>query len=170
MSTAYFPSAYFSYVIYGANGTSVPGPNPGANWMFDVLEEIALSLKSIFGSAPVRIFIDPNDFSVNVPYSGTTVEIGVKSLDSQPFSESTDFDFVLLTKTEIRIRTKSTDNKSEDIGLVISKTFQELTGNDFGTTCVPSRSKIIGTRMMHEGLGVYDLRFVLETQQVVTAV
>jgi len=168
MSTAYFPPAYFSYVIYGATGSPGPGPSPPPNWMFDVLEEIALSMRSIYGNASVRIFIDPNDFSVNEPYVGTKLEIGVKSLDSIPFSESADF--VLVMKSEIRIRTKSPDNKPEDIGLVISRTFQELTGNDFGTICVPAKSKIVGTQMMHEGSGVYDLRFVLETHQVVAAV
>lgn len=170
MSTAYFPPAYFSYVIYGATGSPGPGPSPMPNWMFDVLDEIALSMRSIYGNSSVRVFIDPNDFTINQPYQATTVEIGVKSLDSIPFSESTDFDFVLVMKSEIRIRTKSPNDKPEDIGLVISRTLQELTGNDFGAICVPARSKIIGTRMMHEGSGVYDLRFVLETQQVVAAV
>lgn len=170
MSTAYFPPAYFSYVIYGATLSTGPGPSPAPNWMFDVLEEIALSLRTIYGNASVKIFIDPNDFTEDEPYRGTTVEIGVKSLDSIPFSDSTDFDFVLVTKTEIRIRTKSSNDLAADIGLVISKTIQKLTGNDFGTTCIPSRSRIVGTRMSHEGLGVYDLRFVLETQQVVAAV
>lgn len=170
MSTAYFPPAYFSFVTYGATGSPTPGPSPMPNWMFEVLEEIALSLRSIYGNSSVRIFIDPNDFTINEPYLGTTVEIGVKSLDSNPFTDSADFDFVLVMKSEIRIRTKSPNDKPEDIGLVISRTFQELTGNDFGAICVPSRSKIIGTSMTHEGLGVYDLRFVLETQQIVATV
>lgn len=169
MSISYFPAAYFGYVTYGTSAATFPFPDQSSNWVYEMLEGIASSLASLYGTSTVRIFVDPNDFYGNDSVPGTIIEIAVKSLDSVPVSFSTDSDFLIIQKTDVRVRLRSTSITVRDVALAMSRTIQNLTSNDFGNAGISYRSRVIESKSTNRGQGDYDLRFVLETQQIAAA-
>ncbi len=170
MSIAYFPRPYFAYVLYGSGGVTNPGNGNSTNWMLAMLEQIATALADAFDRTDVTIVLDPNDFLSNDPVIGTKIEIGVRALDSIPVFTPASKDFLLVMKTEIRMRLRIWNDDLEEVTLATSKVYRTLIGNDFGSTAIASCSRIADYRSIHASEGIYELRFVLETQNLVDQV
>jgi|GEM_PF-3829811 len=170
MTIAYFPQPYFAYFLYGSGGATGPGNGNSTNWMLAMLEQIATALADTFDQDDVRIVLDPNDFLSDDPVIGTKIEIGVRALDSIPVSDPVAKDFLLIMKTEIRIRLRIWNDDLEELTLATSKVYRTLLGNDFGSTAIDSRSRIAEYRSIHASESIYELRYVLETQNLIDQV
>lgn len=167
MPIAYFPQNYFAYFLYGSGGSTVPGGDESTNWMMSTLEGIASALAATFQRDDVRIVLDPNDFFGNELIIGTRIGIGVRSIDTIPVSDTGSREFLVVLRTEIRIRLRIWNDALEEVTRASSTVYRTLIANDFGSTAIAPRSRIVDFRSQQVSEAVFELRFGLETQNLI---
>lgn len=167
MPIAYFPQTYFGYFLYGSGGSTVPGGGESTNWMMSTLEGIATALAATFDRDDVRIVLDTNDFFGNEPVIGTRIGIGVRSIDTIPVSDAGSRNFLMVMRTDIRIRLRIWVSALEEVTQAASTVYRTLIANDFGSTAIAARSRIVDFRSLKVSEAVFELRFVLETQNLI---